>query len=60
MEIYEIMIGGLPHQVQLTKEQAEKIGAKPFKAKPTTSRPAQNKARTGKVKVHESSTAATD
>lgn len=50
MEIYEILIGNIPHQVQLDKETADRVGAKPISVQEPIKVP--NKARRGKVKAN--------
>lgn len=49
MEIYEVLIGNIPHQMQLDKETADRIGAKPIAVQEPVKVP--NKARRGKVKA---------
>ena len=49
MEIYEVLIGNIPHQVQLDKETAERTGAKPIAVQEPVQVP--NTARRGKVKA---------
>lgn len=49
MDIYEILIGNIPHQVQLDKETADRIGAKPSTVQEPVKVP--NKARRGRVKA---------
>lgn len=50
MEIYEVLIGNIPHQMQLDKETADRIGAKPITVQEPVKVP--NKARRGKVKAN--------
>ena len=57
MEIYEVLIGNIPHQMQLDKETAERIGAKPVTVQEPVKVP--NKARRGKEKAR-GSTSDTD
>lgn len=48
MEIYTVIVGGIPHTVQLDPETAKKLQAEPLK--PSGVAPVLNKARTGKGK----------
>lgn len=48
MEIYTVIVGGIPHTVQLDPETAEKLQAEPVKSSDTA--PVLNKARIGKGK----------
>lgn len=51
MDIYEVLIGNIPHQVQMTPEEAEKIGAKPVKQAQAKSKAPLNKSRNGRNKA---------
>lgn len=58
MEIYEVLIGNIPHQMQLDKETADRIGAKPITVQEPVKVP--NKARRGKVKANVSTSDSDD
>lgn len=51
MEIYEVLIGNIPHQVQLDEETAKRVGAKRITVRPVEPVSVPNKARTGKVRA---------
>lgn len=50
MEIYEISIGGVPHTVQLDKETAERLKAKPHKPKAPAKGSAKGSAKPQSIK----------
>lgn len=58
MEIYEVLIGNIPHQMQLDKETADRIGAKAITVQEPVKVP--NKARRGKVKANVSTSDSDD
>ena len=51
MEIYEVLIGNIPHHVQLDEETAKRTGAKLVTVRPVEPVNVPNKARTGKVRA---------
>ena len=49
MEVYEVLIAGVPHTVQLDDDEAKRLGLKPVKVEAAARKPA-NKSRGAKNK----------